>query len=249
MEARFKEAAENAAVDMVRAMLAEGYDIHRPISDFLHYIDALHAATFWHQTEIVKLLLDAGANVNSRDRYGRTALHDAARSSDVDIVKALLEHDADVNLADNEGILPLQITNNGVIARLLIEKGATIGGPLLYDAVSACNYEVAKVLVEMGADLKWQTNLGYTALHAAIWNESVEMIKCLIDHGAELHVQDHSPYMLIHALNVIKQLLKSKPTHGSITLSNMMEMIAALLTDPSEAGPSEADPSEADEDS
>jgi ankyrin repeat protein len=46
--------------------------------------------------EIVKLLLEHGADVNAKTAY-ETALHLAAEKGHLEIVKFLLEHGADVN--------------------------------------------------------------------------------------------------------------------------------------------------------
>ncbi len=69
--------------------------------------DRLLAAAFACDPEATKAALDAGADVNGRDGYGRTALMLAAESLKVykkaDIVKLLLERGADPSLRDPDG--------------------------------------------------------------------------------------------------------------------------------------------------
>lgn len=58
-------------------------------------------------TEISKLLIDGGSNVNSRDENGQTPLHIAAFKGEVEFVKFLIEKGADVNAKDKYGNTPL----------------------------------------------------------------------------------------------------------------------------------------------
>lgn len=52
---------------------------------------------------IVQALLDAGADVNARDSFGRTALMDAAGADCPAMVRLLLEHGADKNIRNPRG--------------------------------------------------------------------------------------------------------------------------------------------------
>lgn len=70
-------------------------------------------------SDVVKLLLDHGANANDVTRKNRTPLHRACIRVRSDMVKTLLEHGADVNAADNHGCTPLSyIIFNGMIRGL-----------------------------------------------------------------------------------------------------------------------------------
>lgn len=74
---------------------------------------ALHRAAETGQPDAVRQALAAGADVNGRNRDGRTALLEAVQRSDgspqyTEIVKLLLAHGADPNLADRAGVTPLQ---------------------------------------------------------------------------------------------------------------------------------------------
>ena len=73
---------------------------------------ALHLAAKSGHLEIIQLLLERGADINTRDRKGKTALHLAAKSGHLDITKLLLERGADASIA----------TNRGLTARDLVRK-------------------------------------------------------------------------------------------------------------------------------
>lgn len=57
---------------------------------------------------LVKMLIDAKANVNARDRYKETALHKAAKGGNAPFVELLLKNGADPMVKDSEGHTPRQ---------------------------------------------------------------------------------------------------------------------------------------------
>jgi ankyrin repeat protein len=78
---------------------------------------------------VIKILLEAGANVNIRHAKGMmkgcTPLMQAALDGDTETVKLLLQKGADVNAKDEYGMTALQAADeNSEIIRLLKEAGA-----------------------------------------------------------------------------------------------------------------------------
>jgi hypothetical protein len=55
----------------------------------------------------VKTLIDSGANINNRDRHGRTALMMAAGYGYADIVELMLDRGADPRVGDEDGVTAL----------------------------------------------------------------------------------------------------------------------------------------------
>jgi ankyrin repeat protein len=89
----------------------------------------LHCASWKGHVEVVKVLLDAGADINAKsqnDHYGDTALHAAAHGNQKDVVKVLIERGANLNSKNKIGRTPLGETewhNASAAAKLLQEAG------------------------------------------------------------------------------------------------------------------------------
>ncbi|CAB3377622.1 Hypothetical predicted protein [Cloeon dipterum] len=77
----------------------------------------------------VDRLLAAGADIDTANVDGLTALHQACIDDNLEMVEFLVKRGADVNRGDNEGWTPLHASAScgfKSIARLLIEKGANV---------------------------------------------------------------------------------------------------------------------------
>jgi len=87
----------------------------------------LHIASKWNQSEVVKLLLDTGCNLNSASAKGDTALHLASRKGYEDIVGLILEAGGTPNSVNALGNTPLHDSiENGHVGtvRVLLRSDA-----------------------------------------------------------------------------------------------------------------------------
>jgi ankyrin repeat protein len=78
---------------------------------------------------VVSGLLDRGADINSRDRYGQTGLMLAARAGHRDVVEALIERRAGLNVTAKFGLSALMlavVAGHAEIARILARAGADL---------------------------------------------------------------------------------------------------------------------------
>ena len=115
----------------------------------------------------VKKLLAEGADINSADSKGRTALIEAAWGGYIDVVKLLIEQGADVDCADMSGFSPLM------------------------RAVEEEHVAVVTYLIQKGADVNTRGNVrGSTPLMLAAENGSIKLIELLIEHGAKINAVD-----------------------------------------------------------
>jgi hypothetical protein len=88
------------------------------LQDFTGQTTLMKAA--WdNNLEIVKLLLERGANVNLQRSSGETALMDAVVKNNIEIIKLLIEHGADINIKDIENQKAIDRTKDPQIIKML----------------------------------------------------------------------------------------------------------------------------------
>jgi cytohesin len=90
------------------------------------------------------------------------------------------------------------------------------GFTLLHYAAMDGRHEIAKLLLEHGADPNIQDNNGRTPLHWAAWKGHLEVVELLLEHGADPNVQDYGGMTPLHYaatghLEVVELLLE----HGA----------------------------------
>jgi Ankyrin repeats (3 copies)/Ankyrin repeats (many copies) len=121
------EAVKNNDSAKVRALIKNSPDL--VFSKDEDGFTPLHLAAANGHKGMVKFLLTAKAEVNSKDNAGSTPLHQAAAAAGQhsDLVEVLLAHKADVNAADKHGLTPLHyatLANSRDVVRLLLSHGA-----------------------------------------------------------------------------------------------------------------------------
>lgn len=104
---------------LTKALLKKGSDPNTKLlaGGFNLLMDAAREG----KLEILKLLIESGANVDSQDSFGRTALHFSAEEGHLEIVRALLEKGAKKQ-KDKEGMSPKDYalrTGMGEVAKIL----------------------------------------------------------------------------------------------------------------------------------
>lgn len=175
----------------------------------------LHYAAEFNQEDIVKLLLQYGADVNAKTSENDTPLHYACLlSKSNEVIKLLINHGADVNLYNETGISPIFnaiFFGNKEAVSILLDNNVDINGvntindltPLIV-AVKKRDPDMVNFLIDKGADVNLRVKKhehlnGPTPLHVACkkllflepeFNEYDEVIKTLVKRGAEINAVD-----------------------------------------------------------
>jgi hypothetical protein len=134
----------------------------------------------------VEELLAKGVDVNTKFRYGATALSYACDRGHLEVVKALLARGAEVNVRDTfYGASPLTwaVSKGHIeIVKLLLEKGASGRDDALMSTAFNRRIEIARVILDAGG-LKPETLSAALARATSTKNEAfVELLK---KHGAK----------------------------------------------------------------
>jgi ankyrin repeat protein len=159
--------------------------------------DFTKAAKFDDLSE-VKDLVKAGVSVNTVDPYGDPMLVLAVKEKSLKVFDYLLSSpEINVNKANSYGETPLMMASiNGDLemVKTLVEiKKADINqsgwNPLIY-ACSKGRLDVAKYLVQHGADVNSTSPNGSTPLMMAAMSGNEYVVKYLLDQGADLKIRN-----------------------------------------------------------
>ncbi|XP_039954038.1 protein fem-1 homolog B isoform X1 [Bactrocera tryoni] len=128
---------------------------------------ALWVAAGMGHMQVVKMLVQRGADVNHNTKAQSSPLRAACYEGRLDIVKYLIEHGADVNLAN---------TYNNTSIMIAAYKG---------------HAHVVDTLLKNGANPNEQALCGATALHYAAECGHLDVCRLLLDHGARMQKNEH----------------------------------------------------------
>ncbi len=159
----------------------------------------LHEAANRGEIDVVRFLIDCGADVNFEGGYYGTALQAATLSPQLDIIEFLLINKADINIQGGFYSTALQAaaTNGHVeIAKLLIANGADVNirdkeyGTALGAALREGNIEIAKLLIDNGASFldTWKAPFD-SLLQEAVCMGQEQATQLLLDSGADPNAQ------------------------------------------------------------
>ncbi|XP_050411714.1 ankyrin repeat and SOCS box protein 13 [Patella vulgata] len=158
----------------------------------------LHEACIYGRLQCVKILVEAGAEVNVRNIDGATPLCDACSNGSLPCIEYLLDHGAIVNppLLMTSPLHEAVLRDNVDCIELLIKAGARVdasdchfGTPLhisAYKDHEAC----ASILLKLGASVN-ATKIHLTPLHDAARHQDVSFLTLLLNHGADIYARNN----------------------------------------------------------
>ncbi len=185
------------------------------------------------------------------DENGWTDLHWAVALNKPNLAKMLIEEGIDITVrmkADNKNV------SNKLIADLNrvtdsdppFENLKRRGQVPLYFAAYLNSVEIAKLLIEHGANVSVRDNKGRRPIHSAAVQNSLEMAKLLIEHGANVSARNNdgiSPMhsaavqnsvemaklLIEHGANVSVRDNKGRRPIHSAAVQNSLEMAKLLI--------------------
>lgn len=160
----------------------------------------LHHAVEVGEYDVVKFLIERGADVNLAGGQQRPPLHRAIKFDQGDIAELLIEAGADVNLVNHISMPPLHYAieaNHGRMVELLIEGGADVNlarrnwKPPLHYAVEVDKANIVELLIERGADVNLISHV-QSPLHYEVQLDRMDIVELLVKGGADINLVDQN---------------------------------------------------------
>lgn len=223
-------AALNPNEKIINLVLAKGY--YKDINQKNKYgmTPLISAVSKNTNTNIIKTLLQKGADITIVDKNNLNALYWSAMNENQDVVKLILKSDTcDVNSKDINGETPLMcalVYNKNIeVIKELINAGSNTsiksnaGLTALHAAAQGTTPEILQYLLELNcfADINIADNYGHTPIMiAAQRNSDTDILEILIKNGADISARNNMGVSVLHfaALNeheeIIKYILENK---------------------------------------
>ncbi|CAH0395489.1 unnamed protein product [Bemisia tabaci] len=217
----------------------EGVDLSQRVDlsgyDYLEGQTALHIAAAGGHVDIVKILLQYGASIKTKDEKQRSAIFYASENGHFEIVEILVKHGnqlcqetvflkEQLDSADNKRKTPLfKASKSGhkEIVEYLLKCGSAPGVRTVHGetplsiALRKGHLNIAEMLLQNGAAINPKDNWRLTPLLKAVKKGCYETVQFLLKHGAATEIGDdkkNKPLFLAAQKNFLKisdLLLKS----------------------------------------
>ena len=187
-----------------------------PFRIFANFDDVKNKADY--VVQLLTEMLDMGMDVNTRNKYGETALFNAIRAEyfknkmNEKIVRLLLDKGADVNAQDKYGRTALfrAVYNQDLAAvKLLLEykadasiidnKGKSVFSAINPNQHTPLNPEIYQLLIKHGAQVKYLNKDFESAFKIVKVSGSAEALNILLDNGLDASLHNDVGYTLLMA--------------------------------------------------
>jgi ankyrin repeat protein len=155
----------------------------------------LHMAANNDEWDMVRQLLEAGADPGAQEELGSWPLSRAVMSGSVEPVNLLLQHGA--TPLESHPFSPPRLlwvaarAANPEVIQILYDNGLSIdmrddqGRTALHHAARETDEYAVEYLIELGADVNARADAGETPLYAAVGSNRMKNVRILLKHGAD----------------------------------------------------------------
>ena len=161
---------------------------------------ALQVAVKRKHADMVQVLIDAGADIDTKDDVGCSPLHLASRSGELTTVKMLVKAGADVRATDDRRytclIFAAYLGLTDTVRYLVSLPEVDLNHQQInnHTALNAAVYkkhaDVVQVLIDAGADIETKSDQGLSPLHLASRSGELTTVKMLVEAGADVRARN-----------------------------------------------------------
>lgn len=187
------KAAKDGHLETVKSLLAKDPELLNAGNKLQQ--TALAIASYSGHQEIVDFLIEKGADIHKKDKFGAMPIHMAVVKGHIEIVKKLVAKGADITAKTVNGKVPMQLAFEGEhtdIIELFLDRGIPINAPindfgrtLLHKAAIMGKTKVANLLISKSADINIKDKQGKTPLDLAEFCSHKAIVDLLTAKGAE----------------------------------------------------------------
>ena len=207
------------------------------------YATAIMLACEKGNTDVINVLLNAGADPSIADADGDTWLHQAVRGGcSKEVLETLISHGADVNAANKNNVTALKIAcekGNSDALNVLLSAGGdpnitdTGGDTCLHHAVRGdSNTVIIETLVRHGADVNATSENNATALMISCNKGTTDVIDVLLHAGPDSNIADDDGYTCLHHAvhgDCSNEILETLINHGACVNATSKNNATALM--------------------
>ena len=164
---------------------------------FYHDETPLSVACRQGYSEVARVLLEHGADTETRDDRHNNPLDWSSERGHGEVVRVLLENHADVNASDQDNWTALHLASmvgQAEVARVLLGNGADVNARKTDNGRTplhlACNEAVTRALLEYGADPTTRDSYNQTPLYRALGQNLTEVARVLLENGVDANARD-----------------------------------------------------------